>query len=94
MQLRYSPTSPYVRKVMVTAIETGLDKDIEKIPTNSWAPDTDLPDNNPVRGKEERGRKGVALIFVDTVGSNKCVPFYECVPFYACCSMSLGGDFR
>lgn len=48
MQLRYSPTSPYVRKVMVTAIETGLDQNIEKIPTNPWAPDTDLPDDNPV----------------------------------------------
>ena len=24
MKLRYSPTSPYVRKVTVTAIETGL----------------------------------------------------------------------
>ena len=26
MKLRYSPTSPYVRKVLVAAIETGLDK--------------------------------------------------------------------
>jgi len=24
MKLRYSPTSPYVRKVMVVALETGL----------------------------------------------------------------------
>lgn len=48
MQLRYSPTSPYVRKVMVTAIETGLDKKIEKIPTNPWDPDSDLPKDNPI----------------------------------------------
>ena len=48
MQLRYSPTSPYVRKVMVTAIETGLDKQIEKIPTNPWDPDTDLTKDNPI----------------------------------------------
>jgi glutathione S-transferase len=48
MQLRYSPTSPYVRKVMVTALETGLDKKIEKIPTNPWDPDTDLPKDNPI----------------------------------------------
>lgn len=48
MQLRYSPTSPYVRKVMVTAIETGLDKDIEKIPTNPWDAATDLPADNPI----------------------------------------------
>jgi glutathione S-transferase len=33
MKLRYSPTSPYVRKVMVTALETGLAERIERIPT-------------------------------------------------------------
>jgi len=48
MQLRYSPTSPYVRKVMVTALETGLDKKIEKISTNPWDPETDLPKDNPI----------------------------------------------
>ena len=29
MKLRYSPTSPYVRKVSITAIETGLADKIE-----------------------------------------------------------------
>ncbi len=48
MQLRYSPTSPYVRKVMVTAIETGLDKQLEKIATNPWDPATDLTKDNPI----------------------------------------------
>lgn len=48
MQLRYSPTSPYVRKVMVTALETDLEKKIEKIPTNPWDRDTDLPKDNPI----------------------------------------------
>lgn len=48
MKLRYSPTSPYVRKVMVTALETGLDNNIEKIPTNPWEPTTDLPSDNPI----------------------------------------------
>ena len=33
MKLRYSPTSPYVRKVTVTAIETGLNNRIERILT-------------------------------------------------------------
>jgi glutathione S-transferase len=33
MKLRYSPTSPYVRKVVVTAIETGAIEHIERIPT-------------------------------------------------------------
>jgi len=31
MKLCFSPTSPYVRKVMVTAIEKGLDSKIEKL---------------------------------------------------------------
>ncbi len=48
MQLRYSPTSPYVRKVMVTAMEAGLDDKIEKVPTNPWDPETDLPKDNPI----------------------------------------------
>jgi glutathione S-transferase len=33
MKLRYSPTSPYVRKVMVAAIETGTIERIERVPT-------------------------------------------------------------
>lgn len=33
MKLRYSPTSPYVRKVMIVAIETGLIERIERIPS-------------------------------------------------------------
>jgi glutathione S-transferase len=32
MKLRYSANSPYVRKVSVVALETGLDKRIERIP--------------------------------------------------------------
>lgn len=48
MKLRYSPTSPYVRKVIVTAMETGLDDRIERQPTNPWDPGTDLPGDNPL----------------------------------------------
>lgn len=48
MKLRYSPTSPYVRKVSVVALETGLDKRIERIPTNVWAPSTDIASDNPL----------------------------------------------
>ncbi|MBS0241249.1 MAG: glutathione S-transferase [Proteobacteria bacterium] len=50
MKLFYSPTSPYVRKVMVTAIEKGLDGGIEKTPT-SVVPtkrEGDLPTKNPL----------------------------------------------
>lgn len=48
MQLRYSPTSPYVRKVTVTILELGLSDRVERIPTNPWDADTDLPGDNPL----------------------------------------------
>ncbi len=48
MKLRYSPTSPYVRKVNVTALEIGLDQRIERIPTNAFAPSTDIAQDNPL----------------------------------------------
>ena len=47
MKLRYSPTSPYVRKVTVAAIETGLDKRIERILTIP-ASSPDLASDNPL----------------------------------------------
>lgn len=48
MKLRYSATSPYARKVLATAIETGLDGRIERVPTDPWSPETDLPASNPL----------------------------------------------
>ena len=48
MKLRYSPTSPYVRKVAVVAHETGLIGRIELVPTNVWANDTDIGRDNPL----------------------------------------------
>jgi len=48
MQLRYSPTSPYVRKVSVMAIETGLSGQIDRVLTNPWDPQTDLGGTNPL----------------------------------------------
>jgi len=48
MKLRYSPTSPYVRKVTVFAHETGLHDRIERVPTAPWDPNTDLPKDNPL----------------------------------------------
>ena len=48
MKLRYSPTSPYVRKVVVTAIEAGLDDRIERIETDVWDPSTDIAEDNPL----------------------------------------------
>jgi glutathione S-transferase len=34
MRLRYSPSSPFVRKVWVAVLELGLDGRVERIPTN------------------------------------------------------------
>ena len=48
MKLRYLPTSPYVRKVTVTALETGLHDRIERIPTDIRAPRGDLLADNPL----------------------------------------------
>lgn len=48
MKLRYSPTSPFVRKATVTAAEKGLEDRVERVPTDPWAAETDLPDDNPL----------------------------------------------
>ncbi len=48
MQLRFSPTSPYVRKVSVIAIERGLTDRIERIPTDTMDPASGLSDHNPL----------------------------------------------
>lgn len=48
MKLRYSPLSPFVRKVTVTLIETGLEDRVERIPTDVWDPETDIAKDNPL----------------------------------------------
>ena len=48
MKLFYSSTSPYVRKVNVFAIETGLDNQIEWIKTNPWLAEDILTADNPL----------------------------------------------
>ena len=48
MILRYSPTSPYVRKVSVVVRELGLLGQVECVPTDPWAPDSDLSEQNPL----------------------------------------------
>jgi glutathione S-transferase len=48
MKLRYARNSPFVRKVMVTAIEAGLDDRIERVPTDITDPASDLPNQNPL----------------------------------------------
>lgn len=50
MKLRYAPTSPYVRKVMIVAIEGGLADRIEKIATSALPvkPNDELKAENPL----------------------------------------------
>ena len=50
MKLRYSPTSPFVRKVMVVAIETGLESRLERLSTTvaPVTPNDDLAHQNPL----------------------------------------------
>ncbi len=48
MQLFYSPTSPYVRKVHVMAIEKGLAEQIALVPCNPHAPGPELLAANPL----------------------------------------------
>lgn len=50
MKLRHSPTSPFVRKVMVAAYELGLEEKIERIPTRvaPTQPNADVVRDNPL----------------------------------------------
>jgi glutathione S-transferase len=48
MKLFHSPTSPYVRKVQVTAIEKGLGGSLTLVPCNAYAPAPDLWAANPL----------------------------------------------
>jgi len=48
MKLCYSPTSPYVRKVVILAQEAGLDDRLERIESNAWSEADPLPNTNPL----------------------------------------------
>ena len=48
MKLRYSHTSPYARKVWMTAIESGLEDRLEMVKTNAWASEADLLRETPL----------------------------------------------
>ncbi len=80
MKLRYSTTSPFVRKVVVTAIETGQDAEIERVKTvtteSSLAPDNPLQ-KVPALTTED----GIKLIdskvicdYLDQRGGGKLIP--------------------
>ena len=65
MKLRFSPTSPYVRKVNACAIELGIADQIERVPTNPWAPDTDIARDNPL-GKVPALTTGDGTVLFDS----------------------------
>jgi glutathione S-transferase len=48
MKLFYSPFSPFVRKVLVFAMETGLESRIERQVVNPWEPNPELTEANPL----------------------------------------------
>ncbi|CAA7617607.1 glutathione S-transferase N-terminal domain-containing protein [Magnetospirillum sp. UT-4] len=48
MKLRFSITSPFVRKCRMVAIEAGIEDKLELAPANAWAADTDLHRDNPL----------------------------------------------
>src|SRR4051812_18473399 len=48
MKLFHSPTSPYVRKVLVCAMACGLDNQLTKLRTNPWDSPAELLAQNPL----------------------------------------------
>src|ERR1039457_6625772 len=72
MKLWYSPASPFVRKVMVFAHETGLADSIEFAPGDVWAADSEITKDNPLG-------KVPALVTPDGVfaGSYLCCEYLD-----------------
>jgi len=50
VKLRFSPASPFVRKVTVVALETGLDARVERVPASvaPTKPNPDIQKDNPL----------------------------------------------
>ena len=48
MKLRYSLNSPFVHKVVVQAIETGINSRVEQVPTQTTDPASGLTSENPL----------------------------------------------
>lgn len=48
LRLRYTPLSPFARKVRVAAFEVGLSDCVELSPCDVWAPDSDIVADNPL----------------------------------------------
>jgi glutathione S-transferase len=72
LKLWYSPASPFVRKVMVFAHETGLADSIALVPGDVWAADSAITKDNPLG-------KVPALVTPDGVfaGSYLCCEYLD-----------------
>jgi len=72
MKLWYSPASPFVRKVLVFAHETGLADAIELARGDVWAPRTEITNDNPLG-------KVPALVTADGIfaGSYLCCEYLD-----------------
>lgn len=84
MKLHYSPLSPFVRKVMIVAIENGLDGRIEKVTqaVNPASPNRELARHNPLmKIPALETDDGLELIeskvigqYLDAIGGSKLFP--------------------
>lgn len=82
MKLYYSPTSPFVRKVVITALAAGLDGQITRVATNPWLNPADLVHDNPLSKVPCLVTEdGLALFdskviceYLDSIGSGTIMP--------------------
>lgn len=65
MRLRFAPTSPFVRKVRVAALETGLDGDIERITVSALSREDRDASPNPL-GKVPCLETGDGMVLYDS----------------------------
>jgi glutathione S-transferase len=72
LRLRYSPASPFARKVRVVAAELGLSNRIELAVCDVWAPNSDIATDNPLG-------KVPALVTGDGtfIGSTLCCEYLD-----------------
>lgn len=99
MKLYYGSTSPFVRKVVVAAIECGLDGQLQRVPTLPWDPDTTIGGVNPL-GKvpaleTDDGQvlydSRVIVEYLDTLhGGDKLIPPFGPARFEALRVAALG----
>lgn len=82
MKLRYSPASPFVRKVLVLALECGLHDAIERLPTDPWDPATDLTGDNPLGKVPALLREDGATLFDSRVACEYLDTLHDGPPMF------------